>query len=82
MGTAIPRSGRGYNGHGSTTFQETPMNKEQVKGRIEEATGKVKEVAGQVVGNKDLEEKGSIQKNAGKARANIGDLADDIKKSD
>ncbi len=57
------------------------MNKEQVKGRIEEATGKVKEVTGQVVGNKDLEEKGNIQKNAGKARADIGDLAEDTKKS-
>ena len=53
------------------------MNKEQVKGRIEEATGKIKEVAGHVVGNKDLEDKGYIQKYAGKARANIGNLAED-----
>lgn len=53
------------------------MNKEQVKGRIEEATGKVKEVVGQMVGNKDLEEKGNTQKNAGKTRADIGDLAEE-----
>ena len=30
------------------------MNKDQVKGRYEEAKGKVKEVAGHVVGNKDV----------------------------
>ena len=57
------------------------MNKEQVKGRVEEAKGKVKEVAGHLVGNKELEEKGNIQKNVGKARAGVGDLADDIKNS-
>ncbi len=57
------------------------MNKEQVKGRIEEATGKVKEVTGHVVGNKDLEDKGSRQKNTGKARADVGDLAEESKKS-
>jgi uncharacterized protein YjbJ (UPF0337 family) len=57
------------------------MNKEQVKGRSEEASGKVKEVAGHVVGNKDLEEKGNIQKNAGKARADIGHAAENRKES-
>ena len=37
------------------------MNKDQVKGRIEEAKGAVKEVAGKAVGNKELEIKGKIQ---------------------
>jgi uncharacterized protein YjbJ (UPF0337 family) len=57
------------------------MNKEQVTGRIDEGSGKVKEVAGKLVGNKKLERKGSIQKNAGKARAGLGDLREEIKKS-
>ncbi len=35
------------------------MNKDQVKGRIEEAKGKVKEVTGKIVGNKELEQEGS-----------------------
>ena len=34
------------------------MNKDQVKGRFEEAKGKAKEVAGKVVGNDKLELKG------------------------
>ena len=40
------------------------MNKDQVKGRVEEAKGKVKEVTGKIIGNKDLEEKGKVQKKA------------------
>jgi uncharacterized protein YjbJ (UPF0337 family) len=56
------------------------MNKEQVKGRIEEGSGKVKEVAGKLVGNKDLELRGNIQKNVGRARAGLGDLREDVKK--
>ena len=57
------------------------MNKDQVKGRVEQAKGKVKEVAGHVVGNKDLELEGHIQKNAGKLGADLGDLKEDVKKS-
>ena len=56
------------------------MNKQQVKGRVDEAKGKIKEVAGHVVGNKDLEAKGNIQKNVGKVEAGLGDLKADIEK--
>jgi uncharacterized protein YjbJ (UPF0337 family) len=56
------------------------MNKDQVKGRYEEAKGKVKEVAGHVVGNKDVELEGIIQKNVGKAQAAVGDIKADLKK--
>ena len=38
------------------------MNKDQVKGRVEEVKGKIKQVTGAVVGNKTLEEKGKVQK--------------------
>ena len=34
------------------------MNKDQVKGRVEQAKGKAKAAAGKAVGNKDLELKG------------------------
>ena len=57
------------------------MNKDQVKGRIEEAKGKVKEVAGKVTGNKDLELKGKVQNIGGKVQAGYGDLKKDIKKT-
>ena len=56
------------------------MNKDQVKGRYKEAKGKVKEVAGHVVGNKDVELEGIIQKNVGKAQAAVGDTKADLTK--
>ncbi|NMG73982.1 CsbD family protein [Aromatoleum diolicum] len=55
------------------------MNKDQVKGRIEEAKGKMKEVVGKVSGDKTLEQKGKIQNISGKVRAGLGDLKEDIK---
>jgi len=57
------------------------MNKDQVKGRIAEAEGKVKEVAGKVTGNKDLEMKGKIKNIGGKIQAGSGDLKNEIKKT-
>ena len=56
------------------------MNKDQVKGRVEEAAGKVKEVTGKVVGNKKLEEKGRAEEVVGKVRAGYGDGKNQIKK--
>lgn len=55
------------------------MNKDQTKGRLEEAKGKVKEVAGKLVGNDELELKGKIQKSGGQAQAAYGDLKEDVK---
>ena len=55
------------------------MNKDQAKGRIEVAKGKVKEVAGNLVGNENLERKGKIQQFSGKAQATYGDLKQDLK---
>lgn len=55
------------------------MNKDQVKGRLNEAKGKVKEVAGNLVGNKNLEIEGVVQKNIGKAQAKLGDVKSDLK---
>ncbi|CAM3823047.1 CsbD family protein [Polynucleobacter arcticus] len=55
------------------------MNKDQVKGRIEEVKGAVKEVAGNIVGNKSLETEGIVQKNIGKVQAGLGDIKSDVK---
>ena len=55
------------------------INKDQIKGRIKEAEGKVKEVAGKLVGNEDLEAKGKVQKNLGEAQAKFGDVKKDVK---
>ncbi|MBK7422504.1 MAG: CsbD family protein [Propionivibrio sp.] len=55
------------------------MNKDQTTGRINEAKGKVKEVVGDLVGNKELEIKGKVQNTRGKAQATYGDAKEDIK---
>jgi len=55
------------------------MNKHQVKGRIEKAKGKVKEVAGKMIGNKDLERKGKMQNIKGKVQAGYGDTKENFK---
>lgn len=57
------------------------MNKDQVKGRVEEAKGKVKETAGKVMDDEELEVKGKIQKNVGKGRAGYGDAKEQVKKN-
>lgn len=57
------------------------MNKDQVEGRIDEATGKVKELTGKVLGNKELEGKGALQELGGKVQAAVGDVKADLKKA-
>lgn len=57
------------------------INKDQVKGRADEAVGKVKEVVGAAIGNKELEVKGAIQKTAGTIQAKVGDVKSSITKA-
>ncbi|EFF75167.1 CsbD family protein [Achromobacter piechaudii] len=59
---------------------ERAMNKDQVKGRVEEAVGKVKEVAGKATGSTSTEVKGTAQKVAGKTQAAYGDAKDKAQK--
>ncbi|MFI5368501.1 MAG: CsbD family protein [Spirochaetia bacterium] len=58
------------------------MNDDQIKGRIEEAKGKVKKAAGKAVGNRELEREGKLQNAHGKAQAKFGDLRDGFKEAD
>ena len=57
------------------------MNKDQAKGRYEEAKGKAKQVVGKIVGNKPMEQKGKLQNAGGAVQAAVGDLREEIKKS-
>jgi uncharacterized protein YjbJ (UPF0337 family) len=59
--------------------RDMSMNKDQVKGRVNEAKGKIKEVAGDLVGNEKLKVKGKVQKTLGKAQAKYGDIKQDVK---
>ena len=56
------------------------MNKDQVKGRVEEAKGKVKEIAGKTVGSKRLEAEGDAEQVAGNVQKTYGDAKADVKK--
>ena len=55
------------------------INKDQVKGRIEETKGSIKEATGKLVGDERLETKGNIQKNLGKVQEKLGDIKQNVK---
>jgi uncharacterized protein YjbJ (UPF0337 family) len=56
------------------------MNKDQVKGRVEEAKGKVKEVTRNLLYDDEMELEGNADKKTGKVKRGFGDLKDNIKK--
>jgi uncharacterized protein YjbJ (UPF0337 family) len=58
------------------------LNKDQVKGRIREVKGSVKEAAGKLSGKESLEQEGKLQKAAGKVQAGFGDLRSNINKKE
>jgi uncharacterized protein YjbJ (UPF0337 family) len=55
------------------------INKDQVEGRVKEATGKVQEVAGKAVGSTTEQVKGTVNKTAGAAQAKYGDVKSDLR---
>ncbi len=58
------------------------MNKDQVKGRVDEAAGKTKKVVGKVIHNESLKQRGRLEEVAGKARATYGDAKEQWKKDE
>lgn len=57
------------------------INKDQVKGRVNEAAGNVQETAGKAVGNQTQEAKGKVNKTLGVAQAKFGDMKENLKDS-
>lgn len=57
------------------------INKYQVKGRVQQAKGTIKVVAGKLVGDTILEAKGHIQKNLGKVQRKLGNIKEHVKES-
>ncbi len=49
-------------------------NKDKIEGAAHEAKGKVKEVAGKVTGDQELEDRGTAEKLGGKAEQKVGDI--------
>ena len=55
------------------------MNKDQVKGRVEQAKGGVKEATGKMMDDRELEAEGKVDKTGGKAQATYGDAKEKAK---
>ena len=49
------------------------MNKDQVKGSVKEAAGKVQQKAGEILGSKEHESKGLTKKAKGTVQRKVGD---------
>ncbi|WP_157269601.1 CsbD family protein [Azohydromonas aeria] len=56
------------------------MNKDQVKGVAEQAKGKLKEAAGALTGNRQLQQEGRADQVGGNVRKNVGDAKEHVKR--
>jgi uncharacterized protein YjbJ (UPF0337 family) len=54
------------------------MNRDQVKGRVKEAAGKVEKNVGRALGNPKVEAKGLAKELAGKVQKTAGDIVSDV----
>jgi uncharacterized protein YjbJ (UPF0337 family) len=55
------------------------MNKDQVKGVLKDAAGKVQQKTGEVVGNDEQQAKGLYKQVEGKAQKALGDVKEAVK---
>jgi uncharacterized protein YjbJ (UPF0337 family) len=55
------------------------MNEDEIKGKAEKAKGYVKQKAGEVTGNENLEAEGAAERVAGKARETMGLAKEKVK---
>ena len=55
------------------------MNKDQVEGRLDQAKGKIKELAGKVIDNDHMEAEGKADQVSGKVQAGFGDTKEAVK---
>jgi uncharacterized protein YjbJ (UPF0337 family) len=56
------------------------MNRDQVKGRVKEAAGKVQQKVGKATGSVTQQAKGLAKEVVGKVQKNVGDARDDAEK--
>lgn len=55
------------------------MNKDQVKGAVKDAAGKLQEKVGEVTGNVDQQDKGVVKQVEGKVQKAYGDVKEVVK---
>jgi uncharacterized protein YjbJ (UPF0337 family) len=56
------------------------MNRDQVKGRMKDAGGKMQEKAGKATGNRTQQAKGLIKQGVGKVQKTLGDTRNESEK--
>jgi uncharacterized protein YjbJ (UPF0337 family) len=57
------------------------MNKDQVKGAIKDAAGKVQQKTGEVIGSTEQQVKGLVKQTEGKVQKSVGDAKEVLKDS-
>ena len=57
------------------------MDKDRVKGMVDQGKGSVKETAGKALGDKKLETEGKVDRAEGKIRSAVGGMKDEIRES-
>jgi len=55
------------------------MDNDRIKGAAKEVKGTIKEAAGKVTGNDQLEAEGAIEKTVGKVQRNVGEVKDEAR---
>ncbi len=55
------------------------MNKDQVKGAVKDAAGKVQEKTGEIIGSKEQQAKGLAKQVEGKTQKSVGDVKEAVK---
>ena len=65
----------------SSQPKETQMDKEHVKGTADKVKGAIKDTAGKVIGDKELQSEGKMDKAKGSAHNAAGDVKDAVRKA-
>jgi len=55
------------------------MDKDQIRGAVDQAKGTVKEAAGKTIGNKKMEDEGVVDKLTGKVESAVGDAKETLR---
>ncbi|WP_119154072.1 CsbD family protein [Caldimonas tepidiphila] len=56
------------------------MNKDQMKGRLDQAKGKAKEVTGKATGDREMRGEGKADQMSGKMQGKVGDAKESVKR--
>src|SRR6185312_10361497 len=76
----VPPCGGAFPRRGIQSSKERTMNRDQAKGRMKEAMGKVQEKAGRATGSLKNQVKGLGKEAGGKIQKTVGDARNDAEK--